>query len=142
MIALQIALALLMTQSAATVEGVVTRTGTGEPVSKAIVELRNDNDYVVQYTVATGDDGQYAFRDVRAGKYRLVVSHSGFVRMEYGQRKPGSRGLPIEVSSAQHVAGLQMSLMPTGAIHGRIHGPDGQPIIKANVQALKTSYQN
>lgn len=142
MIVLQIALAMLMIQSAARVEGVVTRTGTSEPVSKAIVELRNDSDNVVQYTVATGDDGQFAFRDIRSGKYRLVASHSGFVRMEYGQRKTGGRGLPIDVNSAQRVAGLQLSLMPTGAIHGRIHGPDGQPIIKASVRAMKTSYQN
>ena len=133
--------AALFVQNAASVEGAVTKPGTNEPVSKAIVELRRDADDTVQYTAATSDDGKYVFRNVRPGKYRVVATRTGYVRVEYGQRRPGKRGTPIEVSS-ERVAGLQLVMAPTAAIFGRIYGPDGKPVIKASVQALKTSYQN
>ena len=106
-----------------------------------IVELRRDGDDAVQYAASSADDGKYVFRNVRPGRYRVAAARSGYVRMEYGERRAGKRGVPIEVGS-ERVTGLQMAMTPTGAIYGRVYGPDGRPVIKTTVQALKTSYQN
>jgi protocatechuate 3,4-dioxygenase beta subunit len=136
------ALAPLLFQGEASIDGVVTKFGSGDPIPNGIVELRSEPEDRVQYTVATAEDGKYAFRNIRPGRYRLVATRTGYVRMEYGQRSAGKRGSLIDVGTGQRLANLDMALTPTAAIYGRIYGRNGEPFIKATVQALKPTYQN
>jgi len=142
MIILIMFLAAMSMQGVSSLEGTLMKAGTKEPVPNAMVELRADTDDRVQYIVASGDDGRYAFQNVRAGRYRLAATHTGFVPMELGQRGAGKKGQPIDVGSNQHIANLELVMTPTAAIFGRIYGKNGQPVIKATVQALKPVYQN
>jgi hypothetical protein len=129
-------------QDGVLIEGVVKRAGTDQPVPKAVIELHRDSDDSVEYTVSSGDDGRYVFRNVHPDRYRITASRSGYVRMEYGQRAAGKRGTPLDIVAGRNISGMQFALTPTAAIAGRVYGMDGHPIVKATVRALKPAYQN
>src|ERR1041384_2436167 len=84
---------------AASIEGVAVKLGTNEPIAGVSVELSKSaggpgSDV---RTVATGDDGRFAFREVAPGSYRIVATRDDnvYAPAEYGQRTPGGRGLTI-----------------------------------------------
>lgn len=84
---LAVTLAAILAQ-ASSIGGGVTKAGSTEPLANVTLELRAaDAGDSVQYTVISADDGKFSFRNVKAGKYRLVANRSGYVRIEYGQRK-------------------------------------------------------
>ena len=99
----------------ATVEGVVVKLGTREPVSGARVQLELERDPFdpsrngqVQmqprpvggapplpenhFAATTGPDGKFVTENVPPGEYRLYAFRSGgYVPAEYGQRSPRGR---------------------------------------------------
>ena len=82
-------------QSPAIVEGTVVRSGTGQPVSGARVQLFRvgrralpgllagpdrptlDLDELKPYSAMTAQDGRFIFDNVKPGEYRLVALRSG-----------------------------------------------------------------
>lgn len=129
-------------QQTGTIDGSVFLLGSTDPVSDATVELRVVGDERLQYSVSTNDDGKFVFSNVPEGFYRVAVTNPGHVRAEYGRRSSIGRGEILRIGAGQRVAGLQIPLTPTGAIHGRVIGADGRPFVKATVQALKPTYQS
>jgi protocatechuate 3,4-dioxygenase beta subunit len=162
MFALKMVFALFLAQTPqASIEGVVTKMGTGEPLAGATVQLDRQRDPVVMQnmpeiarqdpsiafqshrTVTTGRDGKFVFENVSPGTYRLYAKRSGgYVPGEYGQRSPSSPGIPFDVASGQRMTGVQLMLTPSGSISGRVYDRDGAPVGRAQVQALKMIYQN
>jgi len=124
----------------ASIEGRILQAQTNEPVRKANVELRALESDTLQYLAVTRDDGRFSFQNVKPGKYRMRASRQGFVTIEDGQRKANGRGNPIDVLAAQATSGMLLRMTPTGAISGRVYDADGQPVVKATVQALKLGY--
>ena len=41
--------------------------------------------------VSTSNDGRYEFRDIPPGRYTLRVQRSGYIALNYGQRRPGDQ---------------------------------------------------
>jgi hypothetical protein len=89
----------------ASVEGVVFRAGTSQPVSKAVVELSGNN-LSPPLVMATGGDGKFGFSGLAPGSYRLAVSREGYMNGSYGQR-----GLtePARLLSSKRVRRLRTS---------------------------------
>ena len=127
----------------ASVEGVVARLGTGEPLPRATVTLSNDR-YPSQVLSTTTDaSGRFSFLNVPPGEYRLQASRQGpYIPAEYGQRNQGERGTPITIWPGQKITGIRLELAPTGSISGRILDSDGEPLGRAEVQALQSLYQD
>ena len=122
---------LLLFAQGASVQGIVTRSGGSEPLSKAIVELRpesNDNDILKSMT--TDEDGRFIFQPVGAGRYRLTVRRAGY------SRPPMS----ITVVAGQPFSPIQLPMTLTAAISGTVFDKDGQPAGNLVVQALKATY--
>src|SRR5881628_14550 len=70
----------LLAQSAS-IQGIVTRSGSRDSLSKATVELRtDDSNGPVLNSMTTEDDGRFVFQNVRPGRYRLTVKRGGYVR--------------------------------------------------------------
>ncbi len=113
------------------IHGSVVKAGTSTPLSKAIVEVHADSASgpVVSSTV-TDSDGRFLFRNVRPGRYLLVVARSAYVR----------RLLAVIVGDGQDTPDAQVAMTSTVAISGRISGTSGEPIGNVEVQALKPSY--
>src|SRR2546426_3516745 len=125
----------------ASVEGVVARLGTGEPLAHATVTLSKDR-YTSQVLSTTTDaSGRFSFLNVPPGEYRLQASRQGpYIPAEYGQRKPDERGTPITIQPGQKITEIRLELAPTRSISGRILDSDGEPLGRVEVQALQSLY--
>jgi len=125
-------------QNAGAVQGTVVRDTTGGPLAKATIELRGGQ---IQQTTTTENDGRFYFRDLPFGAYDVSIRRDGFAPAEYGQKWPGGPGIPLQVRSGQPVPELNIRMVATASISGRITGSNGQPMANAQVQALKSSFQ-
>jgi hypothetical protein len=145
---LRIAFVALIVQTAAaqqtvpaTIQGIVLRSGTSEPVSKATVELRRagSTDPKPQ-TVLTTNDGRFAFRTVPPGQYQLAVNRAGYVPALLGQRRPDGPADTITVAGGENKPDIRIILTPAATISGRITDRLGQPVANAEVSAAKVAY--
>jgi hypothetical protein len=146
MILLQLLAALLLQAAPpqqsqfASIEGIVLKAGTSEPISKAtisLVPLGAD-----PQTTSTGGDGRFVFADVPAGRYRIAVTRSGFLNRLYSQDSgDGSSTNVFNLEAGQDVRGLRLFMTPSAAIFGRVYDSDGNPVPNILVQALKYVYQ-
>src|SRR6185503_19754018 len=133
---------------ASSIEGTVVKFGTGEPIAAADVSLQmlqgpGAAPMGPPAVIQTGADGKFAFRNLAAGNYRLVALRAeGFVVAEYGQRTPNGRCRPLLVAEGQSVSAVNMAMLPTGSISGRILDRDGEPLARAQVQALQLMYRD
>src|SRR5262245_4913477 len=136
-------LALLQIAVAATVlQGRVVEWGTATPVPQAEVELRPlDNGAAPPAVAVTGSDGEYRFQNVPPGRYRLISMRPGFTQGEYGQRRPNSEGVPINVAGSQ-MSDLMIGMARGAAIAGRIMDRNGQPLPRANVSAVRLAFND
>ena len=130
-VAMLAAPALAQPTASGSLQGVVVKAGSLDPLSKAIVELRADDGSVpVISSTTTESDGRFLFLNVRPGRYRVLVARSGYVR----------RPLSVTITPAQPQV-VQVALTPTATMSGHVYGASGDPLGNVDVQALKASYQ-
>jgi hypothetical protein len=137
------------------VEGIVVRSGGREPVADAQVRLIRTTvalsetsrsiallpgPATVTYTATTNSSGRFSFTNLEAGTYHLFVVARGYAAQEYGQRTFLGPGSPITLNAGQAGREITISLMPTGAIAGRIFSETGQPAVNALVQVYRPSF--
>src|SRR6185436_12312646 len=157
LIALAAIMAVVQTQAqlpTASIEGVVVKLGSEEPIPNANVQLNlqiageqpplllpvSDQ---FRRTAKSDSNGRFIFENVAAGEYRVIATYEGeYVPAEYGQRSPTGQGIPFEIAAGQRMTGIQLAMSPTGSISGRIYDGDGEPIGKAQVFALRPVYKN
>jgi hypothetical protein len=119
----------------ASIYGKVTRSDTGGPVRGAEVRLLIDGR---SSRLATTDaDGRYELRDLAAGEYRVAVSRTGFVPLQFGQRRPFEAASAIAVAEGAR-AEANVALIRGGVIYGRVLDQTGEPLIGTRVQALRS----
>ena len=129
------------------IQGTVVQAGaTDTKIPGAIVEIRREGGAASiaaapLFTTTTDAEGKYYFPNLASGQYRLTASAGGYVRTEYGQKKTYGAGLPISVAANQQRNDANIALTPTGSISGRVTDVNGQPIVLADVFALKATYQ-
>jgi hypothetical protein len=122
------------------IEGSVVKFGTTDAIPRAKVILRPTNSANSQ-AITADEGGKFTFRDLAPGQYRISVTRDGYVAAEYGQRSPGSSGVPINLNAQQQLKDAKIAMTPTGTISGRIVNRFGEPVGNANVQALRYTYQ-
>jgi hypothetical protein len=123
------------------VEGQVTNTVTGEPVRKAQVMLRRAEPRPQAPLIATTDaGGRYILVNVEAGRYMLTADRNGFVRADSGGRGTARSAATISVSAGEQLKGMNLKLTPHGVITGRVLDEDGEPVVNANIQALRYEF--
>jgi hypothetical protein len=84
------------------------------------------------------DDGSFAFENLTAGSYCIVAFRGGgYLAAEYRQRSYRGPGSTIVLSEGQQLSGINLALVPTGSISGRVTDARGEPIAHAQVQALE-----
>lgn len=121
------------------VQGVVVRDGSGEPISKARVELRGGP--VESAATTTERDGRFYFPNLPPGAYEIFVQRDGFAPAQLGQKWPGGPGVALQLRPDRPVPELSIRMTPSAAISGRIADSSGQPLANAQVQALKSTFQ-
>jgi hypothetical protein len=103
---------------------------TGEPLKKAQLTLRSTTSPNLTYAFATDEQGAFLHPAVAGGAYDLIVQRPGFVQM--------AKALTIAVGDSE----TMVRLTPQGVITGRVVDRDGDPIVRATVEAIEAHYEN
>ena len=122
----------------AVIRGRVVAAETGRPLTLATItasapELRESR------SISTNSEGRYELRNLPAGRYTLSIAHSGYLRLQYGQRRPLELGKPIDVAAAAIVDNIDFVLPRMSVISGRVTDEEGEPIAGARVTAMPSS---
>lgn len=123
----------------AAIQGKVVNLVTTEPVRKANLSLRPALGGP-SLTAAADNEGKFAIEGINPGRFVLTADRQGFVKENYGARRPGAPGTVIELKAGQTLADLVFKLTPQGVIAGHITDDEGEPMSGVMVQALQYQY--
>ena len=129
------------TDEKCSIEGRVVNAVTGGAVREAALVLRGQSVSIAPRTTESDDTGHFAFRELRSGKYVLLVERPGFVRQLYGARSNPYYGTTLRLSPGQQLKDLTFRLAPGAVISGKVRDEEGGPVQDAAVMALRTEYQ-
>lgn len=123
----------------AVIRGAVVALESGAPIRRAQVRAYSVGGRDSRMATTDGQ-GRFELRDLPAGRYSLSASKSGMVTLQYGQRRPGQSGTPIEVRDKQILDKVTIGLPRGSVIAGRITDELGEPIAQANVMAMQSRF--
>ena len=142
-------LAVQQQSGTARIEGRILDALTGNPISDAGVTLAvyvtpDDRPLpgfqaifpAARDPITTSPDGTFRIDGVRAGDYRVVAMARGYVRQEYMQKLTYGSGRPIRLSDGQSLQGIDIRLVRTGSLSGRVVDDSGKPAVDAPVNLL------
>ncbi len=125
-------------QPAASLQGVVEEAGSANPVSKATVTLNRAGATSAEVT-RTDSDGRFYLPNIAPGQYRIVVSHAGHVKAQYGQLHPGSEGTILVLTAGQRVDNIRIEMTRGGVISGHITD-NGRPAGLSDAVVFRAVY--
>jgi protocatechuate 3,4-dioxygenase beta subunit len=114
------------------VAGTVVKEPGSQPLKKVLIQLiAEDQKTGGNYTASTDADGHFRIESVVPGRYRLYLEKTGLVEIN-------SRGLKSDLSvftvqAGQSLDDLQLRMLPTAIITGRITDEDGDPMSNVRV---------
>jgi hypothetical protein len=123
----------------ASLRGKVVTADTGRPIRRAQVSLSGAEGGEPR-TVSTNALGIFEAVDLPAGRYTVTVTKSGYLRLQYGQRRPGEPGRPVELADGQKMTNLDLSLPKASAITGRVTDELGDPMPNASIFPMQWRY--
>jgi 5-hydroxyisourate hydrolase-like protein (transthyretin family) len=143
LLSLSFFVAAMSAQQTSSLEGIVVKRGTTDPLAGVEVELsRVEGKPEVTYT-RTGNDGRFLFRDLSEGTYRLVAARGGttYYPAEFGQHHPLQRGVSFSIAASEAKKDVRIEMTQTGAIAGRVVDSDGEPLGHVTVLALSRQFR-
>ncbi len=128
--------------SSGSIEGVVTRLGSNEPIAGAQVGVAvPGSSALVGPRVTTDRDGKFAIQILQPGTYILNVICNGYAKYAYGERQPGAPGGTITLTQAQTL-NLAVRMTPAGSVNGHIRNSNGRPIPGTTVRLVRYTYNS
>jgi hypothetical protein len=125
----------------AVIRGTVMDGDSGRPLRRAQVSLDGIGlGAEGRRATSTGADGTYVFRDLPAARYRVRVTRSGYLQLEYGQRRPNEQGRPLQVEEGEAVEKVDFALPRMSGISGRVTDEVGEPIEGVQVFAMRSLF--
>lgn len=122
------------------IRGQVLAADTGRPLRRARIRLSAPELGNEPRTTSTNLDGRYEIKDLPAGRYTIQVSRSGYLSLNYGQRRPLEQGKPLQVSDKQVIENIDFALPRTSVITGRITDEFGEVVSDAQIFAMRSTY--
>ena len=123
----------------ARLRGRVVAAQTGAPLRRAQVTAFAVEGQI-RRTTTTDADGRYEFADLPAGRFSVSVTKTGYVSLQYGQRRTFEAGTPITLADGQQVERIDFSLPRGAVISVRITDDFGDPLAGAQVQVQRYQY--
>lgn len=123
----------------AVIKGRVTAADTGRPLRRARVTVQGESLYTPRST-STNVRGEYELKDLPAGRYQIRVQRSGYLTIQYGQRRGTEPAKPLEVADGQVFDKVDFALLRTGVISGRVIDETGEAVAGVRVWAMRQEY--
>jgi hypothetical protein len=112
---------------------------TGGPVRRAQVRAMSMEGRGGGVT-STDAEGRYEIKELSAGRYNLTATKGGFVQSNYGQRRAGEPGTPIDLSDGQTADKVNFVLSRGSVISGKIVDDGGEPVSGTQVAAVRYQF--
>ena len=112
-----------------TVQGRVVQEPGGQPIRKVDIQLQPRDRQTGSYSANTDAEGKFQIDDVKPGKYRVILDHSGFVQPR------GRNGATLNLTSPADSHGIVLHMQVGATIYGKIVDSDGDPMPNVGVQA-------
>ena len=111
------------------IEGRVVNAVSGDPVRKAVLNLYRTGGKSTEPVVAAPDaNGNFAYRDLEPGGYRLEAEGPGYLRLHYGAKSNAWPAAILRVTAGHPVTGILLKLAPNSVISGRVFDDNGDPM--------------
>ena len=123
----------------AALRGKVVTADTGRPIRRVQISL-SSSDGGEPRTVSSNAQGIFEITDLPAGRYTVTAARSGYLRLQYGQRRPGEPGRPVELRDGQKFTNLDFALPRASAIIGRVTDEVGDPLPNASIFPMQWRY--
>jgi hypothetical protein len=120
-------------------KGQVVAAGTGTPIRRAQVRATSMEGRGGGVT-STDNEGRFEIKELPAGRFNISASKGGFVAGQFGQRRPGDPGTPIELSDGQVADKVNFTLSRGSVISGKIVDDGGEPVSGTQVTALRFAF--
>jgi hypothetical protein len=128
-------------KGSAVMKGQVLTAGTGAPVRRAQVRATSMEGRGGGVT-STDASGNFEIKELPAGRYSVGVTKGGYVAAQFGQRRPGEPGTPIELVDGQTAEKVNFVLSRGSVISGKIVDDGGEPVSGTNVQAMRYQFMS
>jgi protocatechuate 3,4-dioxygenase beta subunit len=126
----------------AVIEGEVVNQVTAIPLRGAKLMLRRAGVGLdAPYVVESDAHGHFSMNKVEPGQYRLWATDKGLAEQEYRAEGPDAAGKVLTLMPGQHLQGILFRVIPPAVITGKVLDEDSEPILGADVQAMRFSYQ-
>ena len=118
------------------IAGTVVKDPGSEPLKKAMVQVVAENQKLGgNYTAVTDADGYFRVDNVVPARYRMYVEKTGYI--EVNRRGHKSEVNIFTVQAGQSLEDLQLHMLATSVISGRVTDEDGDPMSGVNVVAQR-----
>jgi protocatechuate 3,4-dioxygenase beta subunit len=111
----------------------------GKPVKNARLLLVPLEGVALTNWKRSDRQGRFEYTQLTARRYRLSVDVDRYISLEYGQRRPGEAGTPIEVRDGQDFK-ADMALPRASAIEGTLLDEFGDPAPGVLVQIARKQF--
>ncbi len=125
----------------AVLKGQVLAGGSGTPVRRAQVRAMSMEGRGGGVT-STDAEGRYEIKELPAGRYNVTAMKGGFVQGQFGQRRPGEPGTPIDLSDGQTAEKVNFVLSRGSVIAGRVVDDGGEPVSGTTVAAMRYQFMS
>src|SRR5687767_6320149 len=102
------------------IDGIVVRSDTGEPVAGAIVMLADATGRSIKSESRADISGRFVFADVEPGRYQLTAGAEGFSAGVFGSNSLYAAPTILAIDSDTSIRSLGILLIPMAAISGKV----------------------
>lgn len=123
----------------ARIRGRVVAAETGTPLRRAQVLLLSPESQF-RRGATTDSEGRFEFTELPAGRFVVSANKSGYVGLQYGQRRPFEPGTPVRIAESENVERIDFALTKGGVIVVRVTDDLGEPLAGAQIQLQRFQY--
>jgi hypothetical protein len=88
----------------------------------------------------TDPSGQFHFEGVPEGEYDLTGERTGYLKSEFGAKRPGGTGTTLRLKAGDKLTNLTIKMVRRSVIAGTVSDDSGQPVMSALVFAVSQSW--